>query len=480
MAQLLDRKCETVKKAICFIVCHCMLFFFINKATAQTVQYSRENVFVNQPDDLQLVANIAGNHHMLCFNKDEEPEIFVFSAELKFKQKTSIPYKLSEKADIRITPFKEFYYLFVLPRTGQENVVFKIAGNGSVTNVSASFQKLLRTINIKLPFQLVANQEKLWLLYHTSLTDEPKNSVVIVQTDSLLNFELSYKVVYDFKKGEETLQQVTLLSGEHLLILKTLQEGTLLQLSKINLATGNTFTKEFKSEGHSFLQSNFTCNDADSTVTVSSLLSGNGSNFKSNIFLSRLNSTLNEQVPLAILKPKLKSDASTSFLYIEGLPRWLRFKEQSFVPYVDVIVSASLFADPVNLTLPTPTYQVTNKYYKNEDDRIRFSLLNKNLEIENDSVVANNKKSSTLFSNEFTSFILGNKTYLLLDQLLFNRHRGLLMINEDDSHKLAYTDVRVSGKNVYLLPKARVVSNQYVIIPYTNKKEAGLIKITVE
>jgi len=143
MAQLLSTKCETVKKAIRFIACHCMLIFFISKTSAQTVQYSRENVFVNQPDDLQLVANIAGNHHMLCFNKSEEPALFVFSGELKFKQKISVPYKLSEKAGIRIIPFKDFYYLFVFPRTGQENAVFKISGNGNVTDFSASFQKPL-------------------------------------------------------------------------------------------------------------------------------------------------------------------------------------------------------------------------------------------------------------------------------------------------------------------------------------------------
>ena len=54
------------------------------------------------------------------------------------------------------------------------------------------------------------------------------------------------------------------------------------------------------------------------------------------------------------------------------------------------------------------------------------------------------------------------------------------MVNTNDAGQLIYTDVRVLDRNSYLLPKAQIIPQKGIIIPYTRKLEAGLVKITME
>src|SRR4051812_28400221 len=99
----------TISKYL-IVVCSLLLIQNVNTTAAQMVKYSREEVYINNPDDLQLVANIAGNHHMLSFSHNEDPEIFIYNAALEFVAKKTLPFKFPEKAAINIIPFNDFYY----------------------------------------------------------------------------------------------------------------------------------------------------------------------------------------------------------------------------------------------------------------------------------------------------------------------------------------------------------------------------------
>jgi hypothetical protein len=66
----------------------------------------------------------------------------------------------------------------------------------------------------------------------------------------------------------------------------------------------------------------------------------------------------------------------------------------------------------------------------------------------------------------------------LKQQFGSNRY-GLLLINGNAEGELTATDIRVYDKYEYLLPQMQAVNNKYVLVPYTYKKELGLVKITL-
>ena len=157
---------------IFFLFFVCRIFFIDGSAViAQTIQYSSENVFINNPNQLQLVSNINGNHHLLSFNNNENAEVFIFDSELEFKKKVMLPFKFPERSIVKIIPFGKFYYLYIRPRLSQKHFFWKIDANGNCTDYNSLFQKLLASqlSNVKLGFQLIPYKGHLLMVYHTGL-----------------------------------------------------------------------------------------------------------------------------------------------------------------------------------------------------------------------------------------------------------------------------------------------------------------------
>ena len=94
--------------------------------------------------------------------------------------------------------------------------------------------------------------------------------------------------------------------------------------------------------------------------------------------------------------------------------------------------------------------------------------------------MANTKDSYTIRPDSYTRFNAKNKQYLLVSQLFFRRKNGLLLVNTDDNNKLEYNYVRVNERYNYLLSKSRNIPDEGIIIPYLRRREAGLIKISIE
>jgi hypothetical protein len=462
---------------------------------AQTVRYSREEAYINNPDDLQLAANIAGNHHLLSFSHNEEPEIFIYNGMLELIAKKTLQFKFPEKAAISIIPFDDFYYCSVHPRFSQEYLFYKIDGAGNITDMSVPFKKLLhsQSANLKVNFQLIPNKRELWMVYHTALDDPEKSTVVMVRTDSLLNVVFAHKVQYDFKMTEEKLQHEVLIFGRYLLVLKTLESGSSLQLMKVNLATGYTITNTFHSPGYLYSQPSFSFNIADSSTTVAAMIAEPFSNTYSGkqfIFISRMNKILIEQTPSIVLKTQFKKNASTNFVLIDGASKWMRFKKGSVQTsdYIETpitvyrpLTSAEAIeqnAEMDNLISKlTPARQSTST----EDlQGVRFSLLDKDFKITSDSLISNTKNSYTLKANQFTRFTVNNKEYVLVGQQFSTRKNGLLLVNANASGQLVYNYVKAYEKFSYLLAKSRNIDPEGIIVPYLHKREAGLLKISLQ
>ncbi len=484
-----------MNKLFLIFVSTILLLCFNQNSIAQKIAYSNENVFVNYPDNLQLIANIGGNHHLISFTVKENPVIFIFDHTLSFKTTITIPIKFPDKSDMRIIPLENFYYLYIHPNYTGKYFLLKIDRDGNITDVSAAFEKLLisQTHNIKLGFQLIANQNQLCMVYHTDLTNIQKSTVVIVQTDSLLRTAFEHKVMYDFKRDEEKLQQEILMSGRYLFVLKTARSGTSLELMKVNLATGYTIRNTFYSSGYFYSQASVNYNTKDSTVTVSALLTEPRTSSKPKyfVFVSRMNKILVEETPLAILRSQFLKNTTTNFLLIDK-SKWVRLGAESLRSYYTVPQnSQTLYQD---LTMPNPNYQNADNYNlamlerttpsrssgSLDDPRqnIRFSLADKNFKIINDSLVSNSRSSYTIQTNKFARFHANDKEYMVVGQRFYTKNNGLLMVS-NEANNLIYTDIRVNDRNDYLLSKANIVP-QGLLIPYTYKREAGLIKITIE
>lgn len=484
-------KLNPIKKILFIFACTLLICFYKN-ASAQKIEYSSENVFIEYPDHLQLVANIAGNHHLVKFVEKEYPEIFVFNKDLTLQAKISIPFRFPERAEMRVIPLNNFYFIYIHPLFTQQYFLWRVDGNGNFIDLTSAFQKLLQSQshNIKLGFQLIPNQDQLCMVYHTDLTNIQKTTVVIVQTDSLLNRVFEHKVLYDFKRDEERLLQEVLMFGRYLFVLKTARSGTSLELMKVNVATGYTIRNTFFSSGYFYSQAAINYNGKDSTVTVSSLLTEPRTSSKPKyfVFVSRMNKILIEEVPLGILKSQFLKNTATNFFLVDK-SKWVRIGAETVRTYYTVQQNTqSLYQD---LTMSSQdqnliedsrvlerTFARSNGYLGDPPMAIRFSLLDKNFKILNDSLVSNSKSSFTIQAGNFARFHVRDKEYMLVGQRFFRKSYGLLMVNSDNEH-LVHTNVRVYDRNNYLLSKASITP-QGIIIPYIHSREAGLVRITIE
>ncbi|MGG9963070.1 hypothetical protein [Ferruginibacter sp. SUN106] len=473
-----------------------MLFVNGNNAIAQTIAYSKGgNMYINNPDYFQLVANIAGNHHLLSFSHNEKPEISIYNAKLEFVQKTNMPFTFPDNAELRIVPFDSFYYVFIRPHFTKQYLFWKVDGNGNCTDMSDAFQKLLQSQsdNIKLGFQLIPNQGQLWMLYHTAIDDVEKSTLVMLQADSLLNVSFIHKVSYDFKRYEEKLQQEILIFGRYLFVLKTLESGTSLELMKVNLATGFTIRNNFHSSGYLYAQPYVDFNTTDSTVTVSALLIDPDLNYRAKqfVFVSRLNKILVEQAPFAILKSQFRKKANTNFILVDGGSKWMNFakwqqrspaafNDDRITVYKDYTMSATANQDLYDIDNQLTKITQGNNVSYSDEMGVRFSLLNKDFKIISDSLMPNNKDRYTIFPGQFTRFKVDSREYLMVAHQFFNRKKGLLLVTSNDTQGLGYNYLRVNERYNYMLSKSRVIPEQGIIMPYLYKREAGLIKIGIK
>lgn len=490
-------KCIGLQKLLFLFACQVLVPGYSNMVTAQKIQYCSENVFINNPNQLRLIANIAGNHHLLSLSNNENPVLFIFDAELEYKTKITLPFKFPEKSLVKIIPFGKFYYLHIRPWLSQKHLFWKIDADGNCADYNSFFQKLLaaQSYNIKLGFQLIPYRDRLLMVYHTGLDNVEKNTVVIAETDSVLNVVFTNKVMYDFKRDEEKLEKEILVFGKYLLVLKTGRSGTSLELMKVNLATSYSISNTFTSSGYFYSQSALSINNEDSSFTVSALLTEPRTSFtpKQYIFVSTLNKLLVEEVPFTILRKQFTKNTGTVFLLVNRQSEWMRFRirgeqrrntvlDNNITVYQDLTMpdnNADVIKD-INRMLQQTEQGNTSIESWDAYRGIRFSLLDKELAIISDSLVANTKDSYTLKADPFIHFKIGQKQYMFLGQQFARRSNGLFMVHANEENRLIYSDVRVMDRNNYLLSKSQLIPQKGVIIPYLYKLEAGLIKITME
>jgi len=437
---------------IYFIITLSFLCLYHN-SSAQKVKYSSARVLSGKSELIQLVADCKGSHHLITFTDKSEPVINVFDKNLNYQFKTKIPFKFSEKDNVRLVLFSGYYYICIYKRTDQFYIFWKVEADGNVKDCTHSFQKLLRTlpVNYGLGFQLLTYENELRIVYKANNPDFEKNTTILVRTDSLLKLKDLITVTYDCRKDEEWVLQENFMQEKYLLVLKIALGGRALKIMKINLATGYTNTNTFYNTGFLYSHATYSYNYSDSAVTISALLTQPVELDipKRFVFYGKLNDTLIEQQPLVLLKSQFEKDVNVNFMLADSLTKWKKFQAE---------------------------WGYSNLYKQG----VRFTLLNDELQIKADSVVSNNKNAYSLRGNQFFNFKAANKSYLLVQQEFGKKNRGILIIYPDDKKQLTFADVLVDGRNDYHLLKASSMQDKSVIVPYVRNREAGLIKISIE
>jgi hypothetical protein len=467
-----------------------LLGCFINIIQAQQpvgIAYSRENVFVDNPDKIDLIANVGGNHHLMSFNYTEKPKLFLYNNKLELTQKITLPFVLPERAIIKITRLAGCYYISIHKQYSVKYQLFKIDSNGYCTDLTTAFKKLLRMIpyEVEPEFELVPAEKGLFFTYHTDFGNTEKNTLILVKTDSLLNAIFAHKVVYEFKRYEENLRQETIMFGTYLLVVKTARSNTALEVMKVNLATGYTIRNSFYSAGYLYSQPVAMYNPADSGITVSALLADMGYFSSRNyIFISRLNKILVEKQAPVILKTQFAKNTGTNFL-LPPQGRWVRLTRggpsrsysSSGTNYQNYSRHDSSMLPAVINPVATGSEKYVNWY--DQEPGVRFSLMDKGAMLINERYVANSKNNYSLLTNKFTRFTASGKEYMLIGQRFGANKDGLLMVYSNDGIKLEYTNIGVNFRNEYILSKGQPVGQNRIIMPYTHRRFAGLLQLTI-
>jgi len=125
----------------------------------------------------------------------------------------------------------------------------------------------------------------------------------------------------------------------------------------------------------------------------------------------------------------------------------------------------------------TQTYDYS--YYTSAPAAVRMTLLNNRLEKEKDSLVKNNGNYYKIHPSPYAQFVMHDTSYLLLVQELVAKKRGLLLVYPNKNGSFNTIPVRVYNQFNFMLSLLQTVGDNYFIVPFTNKTEMGLMKVTL-
>ena len=464
-----------------------LLSFYIGCAGfAQKIQYSRQVVSTPRVDAMQLVTNVAGNHHLLTFRLGKNPKVFVFNKQLQLTAETEIEAKLKDNHDIRIIPFREYYFLQLSGSGTSNKKLLKVSADGETEDITERFLKVIDSagINRQATIQLV-NQNNSLCLVSMIYADAVKAVYAkILELNADLNIIEMKEVSFPFHLGKENLQQTTLTQG-HFVVLKTIRDDEsrhVLELSKINLTTGEVLFNTFTTATHLYSNPAFRYAEKDSSVFLYSLIreQPNSGRQDRSVLVAKLNDSLQEITPLNLLKSQFRNNARFNFLTVESeQPFWITLGNG----FVNRVVSINSTPNLGSAYLANRS--ITNGFYMGGGPQasqlpsLRLTVLNEQLRPSSDSLVESKDLFYDLQPSPIGQCTINRTAYLVLIQNFTANKRGLVMVNADDNGMLKTTPLPVYDRYDYN-PSLLQAGNDYFILPYSHKNETGLLKITLQ
>ncbi len=485
---MLKRSFLLIITAFCCSVVYC-----------QHIQYSRTLVKFPNAEAMQLVADVDGYHHLLSFNRGEKPIVDIFDQQLKHISRQETDIAANEKSRVSIVKFKTHYLLYFHVPGSAGHTFLKVQGNGAITDISADINDKQNSLWHKssASFQLVNQDEKLSLVTNTYF-----DSLKIVTT-TIIRFDKNYKAVHrssiavSYDPDKEKLRQLTLHKNQ-LYVLKekrSVHEEIILELVKMDLDSKKMITKEFSSQGTKFINPGFQFNEGDSSIVLTSLLPEAGRKGETAyvIFLSRLDYSLQELTSASLLRSELGDDLSTNMLLVyDRSAEWTPFSNvylrtkspQSTTEQINNYWAYEMGAYPVNYpypySAPLSRLSVGTSTPHPPSRKIKLTLLNKQLEIVKYRKIKPHQGVPPEPGRDMVSFNANETPCVVIAQNYLRKKNGLALLYPTAKNEIALADIRAYDDYNYYLSLLRVVNSNFVILPFSNKKELGLLKINIK
>jgi hypothetical protein len=428
------------------------------------------------PDETQLVPDIKGYHHILSFAYNQKPSISIFDSQLQLKEKRQLGFTIKKDCDIKLLPFADHYFIYMYFFKPSSHQIWKIDERGNAVSFSNKLQVIVDSFlkNYKIPLQLINVDGDLCFTANTYFDTIKSIRSTIVRLDEELNLLGVERILYPFDRNKETLHQTTLTTNA-LFILKTSkdnQRGNTLDLIKVNLGTNKIVDYSVNTGFHLCWSPAFVLTKQDSSALLYSMLVERG---QRSFLINRLNSELQELYPATLLKSVFRQNVVSNFIKVQDRQSvWLNIAgSQRIQRTPGVRVSSG------NFSSASREFEYFDYTGRNRPTAIRFTLLDKQFKLKEDSLVENDKKIIELPSYPFAQFRVGSKTYLVLNHNFTAKRKGLLLVTTDNNEKLYSISLPVYDRFDYLLNQLKSYKN-YFIIPYTSKNEMGLLKVTME
>lgn len=455
-----------------------LLFCLFNYGFGQKIQYSRSTFRVDDPHETQLVSNINGHHHILTFTYNRKPSITVFDPQLQLKEKKQLDFTIRKDCEVKLLSFPNHYFVYMHFSKPSAYEIWKVDDEGNSVYLSMRFKQIVDSIfrNNTSTLQLLNIHDGLYLtasLYYDTI--KTMQSTIVQLDDQLTSLKI-VKLYYPFDKDNEILRQ-TSLTKNALFILKAVtdqKDGNRLDLIKIDLASGKMIANSYKTTTNFYSDPRFVIDEKDSSILVYSMI--RGEKIDRMVFISRLNSELQEQSPLTILRSQFRENTLSNFLFVKGgQSLWLNmFGNRRFQR---TIYGRNVEETFGSMNRPAYSYGTNNLSY-NQPTAVRFTILDKEFKVVNDSLIANKKKIMEIQPGPFAQFMMNDKGYLVLIQNYTPKRKGLMLLTADDNQYFSVTPLPVYDRFDYLLHQLRS-TEKYFIIPYVAKNEMGLVKVTM-
>lgn len=449
--------------------------------------------------DFRLVGDIDGFHHLIHFSANNKPAIYIYNSQLHLQETLELNFKLPENCDIRLIKLKDYYILYTHTQKTNKHQFLKISGNGTVSNISHILNNPGDSLwnRSTATFQLFDTGNNLVLTSLTYLNEIKKIRAAIIKPGLDSGGAVVNYLLFPFNTENEVLKEVTI-KDNYLHVLKTSknEEGNnTLTLYKLGLKNSKLFFRHFDIGKYTYQNPAIRFNADDSAIFVYAMIvmppGYKGSS--PSMFAARLDSALNETNPGKTIPDIFRGNTNSTFV-VAGTKTagWMTFVNDPIgINYiVPQPTNTSFINDYLNFDLSlnntnsfsSYTYDnyLTRSYpFINFRSAVRLTTLNSRLERAKDSLVKNKGSYYQLHPSPYSQFVLHETPYLVLVQELVANKKGLIMIYPTENDKLGTVSLNVYNPYNFLLSLAQPGGDNYFIVPFTDKKEIGLMKVTL-
>lgn len=474
------------------------LILFFNAplvVTAQKIQYSRGIIKPIDKTSIQLLAGVNGYHHLVQFLPDRKPQIFLFNKNLNLESTIQLNIPIYKNTEVKIIQFENEYWLYTHITKSSTHQLFKVNGNGIITDHSDLLKNTADSFWNKTtsPLNLSKIGNNLFVIINRYFDNSKTVKLSLIKIEAEKKASIQHEISIPLNIENESLHDIALFKNK-LFVLKTGKDpkgNNVLYVLKSDINKNQSYYTQFESGQYLFQNPSFRFNNTDSSVFLYAMMIPpyGFKEAKPSLFIARLNESLNELVPVKILKDVLPETAASSFiLEKENSAGWICFSQNQYEysnyssgyfrssntsNNLSNLNTASPYATAYSSNLPAP---VVGQTYAKE---IAISLLNNRLDKTYDSLISNKGRSIKTDPYAYASFVLDNQPYLLLTQKLNKKSKALVLIKPNDYNTLQTIPIRSYDRYEYLLSLLQIVTDNSFVIPFTTKKEIGLMKVTL-